>query len=528
MRTVKNPRNPVINARAYPIRSDLVASKFQAAHEQRAPDLAAQLAERPETTEAIWFLQWISNQPGGVEGFVRRLVQQFSHRFTTGAMRSPKGRQDTTVATAVGRLSSLPRSAIGRLRLSNQALIEIGVEDDDRYVEHEPNGRIIQMAPKVEAEIIRAADPKNLQQLCQQTALEELPTLLCEVCQQAWRPFPEHTLNQTDLSAWYVDDVLALISDGMRHHTMQVMDSIAHTEVTKIIFDELEHAARDRQPVFIVGPSRIGKTVALGAWTSMHPGLGRLVTVPDCNRERDFLEAHADALGVSHNPGTSMADLRANVKYVMRWARLLVVYDEGHYLLPTRYSKGTPPSRLNWIRGQIIDRGNGCAVFATPQAYDRAFDAYVKKTQYTFEQWVGRIGKPLPLPRRLVNEELLAVVRKLCPSLDDHLVVLVAACASVSDEYLSLIGKIYSWALHFAKKAERSTPCETDIDKALKRITRKGLTEMLSGSEDAQDSVRPAHRSTERSRGVADNLRIAPAPAPRRRSQTAAELVPQD
>ncbi len=165
----------------------------------------------------------------------------------------------------------------------------------------------------------------------------------------------------------------------------------------------------------------------------MRPGLARLVTVPDANRERDFFAAPADACGHPSNPGTSSAEWRRAVEYLHRHSGLFLIYDEAHFLVPVSYHKSTPPRRLNWVRCQVIDREPGCAFFATPQSYRETLDAYVKKTGFNLEQGLGRLAPPVVWPASLDSADVLAVARNHFPDVPEPYLKLISARAMPSE-----------------------------------------------------------------------------------------------
>ncbi|MCU0785858.1 MAG: ATP-binding protein [Verrucomicrobia bacterium] len=197
------------------------------------------------------------------------------------------------------------------------------------------------------------------------------------------------------------------------------------------------------------------------------PGLARLVTVPDSNRERDFFAAHADAFGIEYGPGATTAELKRQVEFVHRHSGLFLIYDEAHYLVPVSYHKATPPRRLNWVRCQVIDRGLGCAFFATPQSYRETLDAYVKKTGYCMEQWLGRMAPPVVLPESLDSADVLAVARNHFPDVPEPYLKLISARAMQSEGYLKNVEICVKRARFLAGEHGRRAPALADVQDAI-------------------------------------------------------------
>jgi hypothetical protein len=270
---------------------------------------------------------------------------------------------------------------------------------------------------------------------------------------------------------WYCPEIFTVLLDYMDRRAKRTARELAETEVTRTVFRELDFALSQNVPVPIVGASRFGKTTAVRVWAEMRPGVARLVTVPESNREADFFVAQADALGIDHHLGaTTSSLLRMKVEVVLRVTGLFLVYDEAHFLVPVNYHKGTPPRRLNWIRSHIIDRGMGCAFFATPQSYRETLAAYVKKTGYNMEQWLGRLAPAVVLPESLAKEDVLAVVRKHFAGVPEPFLKLVAARAMQSEGYLKNAELCLKRSLFLAGERGRTKPDLADVQEALDYI----------------------------------------------------------
>jgi hypothetical protein len=146
---------------------------------------------------------------------------------------------------------------------------------------------------------------------------------------------------------------------------------------------------------------------------------------------------------------------------------LFLVYDEAHYLVPVSCHKATPPRRLNWVRCQVIDRGLGCAFFATPQSYRETLDAYVKKTGYCMEQWLGRMAPPVVLPESLDRADVLAVARNHFPDVPEPYLKLISARAMQSEGYLKNMEITVKRARFLAGEHGRRAPALADVQDAI-------------------------------------------------------------
>ena len=149
---------------------------------------------------------------------------------------------------------------------------------------------------------------------------EHLPAALKELCNPTDYDICDRASNPAKsidlLSARRWPNLFESLLELMDRHASDTLKTIAQTEVTKTIFRELEFSLRKNVPVPIIGESRIGKTKPASVWCAARPGRARLVDVPDSNRDRDFVTAHADAFGIEYTNRTTTQSLRSDVQYV--------------------------------------------------------------------------------------------------------------------------------------------------------------------------------------------------------------------
>ena len=156
----------------------------------------------------------------------------------------------------------------------------------------------------------------------------------------------------------------------------------------------------------------------------------------------------------------SAPEAKDKVEYVLRFGRLFLVFDEGAFLFPQRFSKTSPPMRLNWVRQQIVDRKMPLAIVTTPQSYEPTLKRFVSKTGYAIEQFVGRNLLKVRLPSELSEEDLLAVAKIHFPGIDPDYLALIAAKAMQSESYLKAMEAIAKRACYLARKS--SSPMTLD------------------------------------------------------------------
>lgn len=179
-------------------------------------------------------------------------------------------------------------------------------------------------------------------------------------------------------------------------------NEFAETPVTRLIGSALDYALANNSITLIVGESRMGKSVTARWWRDKNNhGRTVLVTAPPYGGTRFFLSQLASAVGVNKN--LSISASIAAVYRAFNKHRILIV-DEAHRLLPN--DRRANPVNLEILRDIHDMTGCGLALLATQR-----FDTELKKSEYMFEQLLGRIGMPVRLPRKL-NEAAIEPILK--------------------------------------------------------------------------------------------------------------------
>lgn len=174
----------------------------------------------------------------------------------------------------------------------------------------------------------------------------------------------------------------------------------AENDISRAINAGLNYALANNTICLITGESRMGKTTCMTQWRDDHNhGRSVLVRVSSLGGHRALLSQIASAVGVASNQ-PSVRTLTAICRSFNRNRILLL--DEAHNLLP---GSGTKPVALEIVR-EIHDV-TGCALGLTAT---RRFDAELKGSDYMYEQFLGRIGMPVRLNRRIKASDILPIV----------------------------------------------------------------------------------------------------------------------
>jgi hypothetical protein len=451
-----------------PIRPELLAAKLASIRNHEAPELLEEVTRRPRLVEMLWFIQYMSIQPGGLLKFCEDMIQQMPERFGTRQMLSAK-RGPLSLDTKLKIYSELPdhfHPPFPELNPRDEHLLALFAMEGRDGCSHATDEDRATFSNQLESWTIEA-----FRDCCLRGARELLPEYLTALCIEKDNGFKPRTW-QDHSDAWFIDDPVAVVLEMMDSQAARAKSRIAMTEVARLIFDRLDYALAEKVMVRIEGGSRFGKTEALSAWVEMRPGLARMVRVPCDNSMASFFKRIGEAIGIDCSYGSSPSRLKERIEYVIQHGGLFLVLDEGHFLAPMNFTATTPPNRLNWVRTEIVDRGLPLAISVTPQAFKGAIDRFVKKTRYDMTQFFGRDFLPCVLPEVLSEDDLIAVARIHFPGFGDNALGYIANEARLSQNYLQAVEAIARRTRFLAGKrggAVKLKDIETAVSEVLPR-----------------------------------------------------------
>jgi len=447
------------------IRPEVVAGKLAAAANLSQPELAEEIAKQPRLTELLWFLQWQSMQPGGLQKFALDLIGQFSNCVGPTLL----------IKTAPAKLT--PEQCDGIWRSLPESSREDIIPKDAWWVKnlHEDvfDEHPLPSEKQKLASIIAKLNRQAFVDVSMTAAREHLGPYLASLCNEPCRlaTFPyEDGASTFNAPPWYFEEIIPTLFAAMDAHAERVNKDIVMTEVALKVFDGMEYASLRNGLARITGSSRFGKTEAVKAWCNGHPGKARLVSTPCSNRDIDLYRAVADALGLEYDYRTPHDKLKETVEYVIKHSALMFVFDEAHFLFPARFNKNTVPMRLNWVRTQMVDRKNPVVLVTTPQSYDHAREKFLKTSGYNDAQWSGRIVRRIQLPEQLEYNDLLAIVQMKCPKLDRDMQDLVLAKAFQTLTYIVAVESIGNLAQYIADRDGHAAVTCDDVELAAAEV----------------------------------------------------------
>jgi DNA transposition AAA+ family ATPase len=179
------------------------------------------------------------------------------------------------------------------------------------------------------------------------------------------------------------------------------------TRITRLVTGGLTYALANNSITKITGESRQGKTVAAKWWRDQNNhGRTAYITAPAIGGAKPLLKELAMVLGI--NKANSTTNMHDAILRAFNSNRMLIV-DEAHRLLPK--DRRTDPTLLEILR-DIHDRtGCGLGLLTT-----RRFDEGIAKSDYMYEQVLGRIGMPVQLPREFEWDDIDPIVSQYMTS----------------------------------------------------------------------------------------------------------------
>lgn len=479
------------------IRPETVAHKLAAIRNYEHPELLDQINANPRLVEMLWFLQFISMQPGGLVKFCAALIQELPERFGTQTMRSAKP-GEYAIESKVAIWSEIPRRYLPPDAPSLSS--HHGSEDweareilQESFGDYKPDARDQKLIEK----FLRPWTAAAFRKLCCDAALDALPGYLEAICTEGDKGFTKKHRSAFGSDLWFVDDPIAAVIEMMDRHASNVSKRLAMTVVTKKVFDALDYALQEKAMVRIEGDSRFGKTESVKAWCEMRPGLARLVSVPSSNSIADLHRRIAEALGIDVSYGSRKQGVKERIEYVLQHSGMFIVLDEAAFLVPQNYTASTAPARLNWVRTEIVDRGLPLAVVVTPQSFLPLVARFIKKTGYAMEQFFGRNHRAVQLPEELDAEDMIAVAKIHFPEMGKDYLELIADMASVSENYLQAVEAIAKLARYFARRDGHRNITVNDLEAASAEVIPRRVAPQCEAAAPAQGFERPRGRHQE-------------------------------
>ncbi len=527
-----------MSERTTPIRVELIAAKIEQIENFEQPELSEEIAANPRFISTLLTLEHFSkpqHYAGGLTKFSHDLIERYADQIGTATMAK---------LGLVERYS--PSEALAILRELTQFQREELFGDDfwlfeNAFAYGDPRAGNLQVdrelagwrfdedgearfAPEywsgtraeLEQLLIDRLTPAAARKICLAKAQSDLAGYFKRLCEQ-----PQIGLRPNDEGNGapnYFSRIGPALLEFIDQRAAVLRGMLAETEVSQLVFRWMAKARTMKEPVMISGNSRFGKTEAAKTLCEMEPGRYRLVNTPASNSIGDLLREVADSLGIEVGPQNNLRQLRERIDYVLRFANLVLIFDEFHFIFPTAFSRNSNPPRLNWVRRSVVDKKIAAVFICTPQDYQRASNAFQKVTKFAMEQFDGRVAATAYLPESLSKADLFAVARVHFSDLSESVLQLVVDEALNRERnYISGVAHIAKLAWDNAREKVRPRPLLCDIKEAIGMRYAKAPVSTTGDSKIASKKGASSRIPQDVRKPVATRPQISPATLPESR-----------
>jgi DNA transposition AAA+ family ATPase len=434
-----------------------IAGRLAAARNLNDMDFVEHVQREPRLPELLWFIQWISSQPGSIEKWALDTIDEFAPEFGPAAVH-----EESPALTIEERMQLWKRMGIERRErlIPTASWKEFdGVDEDSLPRDHTP--RSVGEQKTFRAALLKLKTDV-FREMILDAARESLAERLREMCNEnkKWTASPP----------WWGKSLYSVLLEALDAHAARQELQIARTALVSIVFEKLDFAREYNQFIKIEGAARSGKTEAVKAFCAAWPGRVRLVTTPPGSCRRDLFQAIAEAFGLTANPETPTHKLKEQLEFVLKHGGLMLVIDEAHHVLPPPASSVATPFRLDWLRSHAVDRKRAVALVTTPQAFSRAVEKFKQKTGYNFDQLFGRVALNVSLPDETANEDLMEIVRVHGADFPEPAQRLIALRVAQAESYLSKIEAICCLARYIARRDNHQAVTFADVEQAIQEV----------------------------------------------------------
>jgi DNA transposition AAA+ family ATPase len=222
-------------------------------------------------------------------------------------------------------------------------------------------------------------------------------------------------------------------------------NQIVENSITRMIGAGLDYALSNNSITLIIGESRMGKTESAKLWRDANNhGTSVFVTAPPVGGTKVLMQRLAMAVGVNKNK--SIADIFDAVTRSFNKNRILIV-DEAHRLVPN--DRRGSAVNIEILRDLHDQTGCALALIATQRFSDE-----LQKSNYQFEQILGRIGMPIRLKRTIQLKDIKPIVEQYLPEASKEL---LDQCSAIANEQgrLGILVENLKVASRIAAKAKQ-------------------------------------------------------------------------
>jgi hypothetical protein len=478
--------------------------------------------------ELIWWLHFMSHQPGGLKALTVELIAKFADRIGTRQMLRIGKRTGTYSADQLREVrKDLPDTLKRHFLMRGEALdYHWAICDVRKLITYEE-----MMSDEAESRLAESdkqptsypvADFINFFREVAESgsSMEHTDSLEDHIRKLCLDPGIELATS----APWYFEELLPTLRAHMSAWIAQRGDGVVVTALGSKVHETLDYTLHSRTMSLMVGDARTGKSFSARSWCEQHPGCARFVEVPTGNDQKDFFRALALGLGLGSFQQYKAGEIRAMVESMLITGDILLCLDEAHRLWPQMNLRYGFPKRVEWLMS-MANQGVPICLVATPQFID--LQKAVEQTGWNSAQFIGRLGHYEPLPRELELDDLTAVARSVLPEADKPTLRALAAYARTSARYLAAIDTISKRARYIAQREGRDTATTADVRKAMTESVVPSDSKIASALQALNRPGQRGDRNVVANKLPATQPALSPAPRATTPEETAEPIIPR-
>jgi hypothetical protein len=455
---------------------------------------AAVLLHAPKRN-LIWFIQGLSIAEGGLKRVAKELVEMFPDRLGTPAMHKEGIKPEKTY----------PGELVAHVE------VDLGLRHPvlfDEQTKPEKGSKLIQRCR--DAALLDRQYYGHNGYFSEQYVVQSLEEFLVALCINPGIHFavPGGQVDDSDIGSdraveenlellkhdfevaqvVYFRDIIGALFEYQARRAAKIRENFQLTTIGKKIWETLDRALAIRGMVLLDGLEGRGKTEAVKAWSELHLGTARFVSLSGISSKTIAFREIAKALGIASSYTRSATQMQERIEDVLKRSKIMLVVDEAHFLFNQSRRMYSRPELVDWIDTALRNHGVPVALVTTPQfivSMTRAAD----QVEWNYRQFRRRI-RWVKLPERNSEEDIKAVARNVFKKADARIIKKIAGYALVSTRDLSAVGDVANEV--------RAMIGTDDLSKATLDHVHRAIYDVLFPSDKAFLEGMEAARSTGR------------------------------
>lgn len=425
----------------------------------------------PELRRLLWALQSLSLEPGGLRKVAEDLVALYPERIGSPTMHSSGCKPGKilpleTLMKIHRELDIVPwefkysrdwrRAPDGEIRKELQDCEQLLECCRSRTRELEMFLYDLCVNPRL---VMTTGETASVQ-AAGQTVHDEFPTVDLAEVREAAVPF--------------LKDVVGALSDYQACIEKDATDNFVLTTIGRVVWETLDFALEKRRMVLVEGWEGRGKTEAVKAWCRRHRGEARFVSLKGIVSKTSVFREIAKVLGIASSYARTATEMQARIEDTLHRSRLMLVFDEAHFLFPQSPRIYARPELVDWLDTALCNHDVPCALITTPQ-FLNCVDRAESQVGWNWRQFRRRVRRWKVLPEWNTQEDLLTVAKKLLPGISRAGLKLAVGYAQTSlhgapSRDVSGLGDVATEAGLIAEESGRREITFEDVERAINEV----------------------------------------------------------